>query len=215
MASYGTPSASAHAVIPLLDPGAGIPLSYTDALSRAELTTERAKFFETGHVEGPSGCPSISGSADFLARMKNDLSNDDVGDFLDLARQVSAANGNKLTPSGDDTYLDLKAATGLPFLTTDPRRTNVFLPAVEIRIGWTVDATETLQRSFAYLVFPSTDYDIDAAEAISSADHITLGLCVARHPETNPTGLVGITSSRMRQQRAKHRLAAGTPCLSR
>lgn len=68
----------------------------------------------------------------------------------------------------------------------------MFLPEVEIRIGCAVDANEILLRPFAYSVFPGRDYDIDAAEAITQAKHVTLGLCVTHHPETNPTGLARV-----------------------
>jgi hypothetical protein len=197
MDTQAVPTANVGADTPLLDAHLDRPVPYATAMSLAEWKAERAKLFESGHVKGPHGCPSISMSAEFLARLKGEAGREALQAFTDQARQVSAANRGQFTPPGNDSYVAALAELQLTFIGMGDgdgfESTAVFFPPLETRIGWTVTATGDLRQPFAYSVIPGTDFDLDAAEAITSAGHVSLGLCLARHPETNPTGLQEVT----------------------
>lgn len=92
MSAQENTETSAQAATMVIGASLDRPLSYMSTLSKDERDAERTKFFEPDCIEGPSDYPSTSVSADFLARMKNDLDRKDLQDFMDLARQVSAAN---------------------------------------------------------------------------------------------------------------------------
>ena len=197
MDTQAVTAANVGADNPLLDAHLDRPVPYATAMSTAEWKAERAKLFESGHVEGPHGCPSISMSAEFLALLNGEAGKAALQAFIDQARQVSAANRRRVTPEGSLSYVTVVAESQLTAFSVggqdDPECTEVFLPAFETRIGWTVTENGDLYKPFVYSVIPGTDFDLDAAEAISSPGHVSLGLCVARHPETNPTGIQEIT----------------------